>query len=68
RLLPSLVDDIRKEARGATTRAAAGPSARPSTTDQRVAAAQALKARFASHAVHAIDGATVLQLPSGDMR
>lgn len=35
---------------------------RPSTTDQRVADAQALKARFASN------GATVLQLPTGDPR
>ncbi|NIH81703.1 hypothetical protein [Amycolatopsis viridis] len=35
---------------------------RPSTTDQRVAAAQALKARLASN------GANVLQLPTGDLR
>lgn len=35
---------------------------RPSTTDQRVAAVQALKAQFASN------GSNVLQLPSGDHR
>jgi hypothetical protein len=60
-MLPGLVDDIRKEARGATAHAAPA-LVRPSTTDQRVAAVQALKARLATN------GANVLQLPSGDHR
>jgi hypothetical protein len=62
KLLGALVDDIRKERRGATNRRTSSGADRPSTTDQRVAAAQALKARFAT------DGATVLQLPSGNPR
>lgn len=46
----------------ATQSRAPAPLAKPSTTDQRVAAAQALKARLATN------GATVLQLPSGEPR
>ena len=59
RKLPSVANEI---ANSAPDRGRPSPAARPSTTDQRVAAAQALKARFATN------GATVLQLPSGDPR
>jgi hypothetical protein len=54
--LPSVVNEVMNRT------SPPPPAPRPSTTDQRVAAAQALKAQFASH------GANVLQLPSGDHR
>lgn len=46
-VLPSLVSDVVKRRNG-HARAAPIPTARPSTTDARVAAAQALKAHFAT--------------------
>lgn len=58
RKLASVANEVANRDPAAAARAAP----RPSTTDQRVAAAQALKATFATQ------GATVLQLPSGDHR
>lgn len=62
RKLASVANEVANRDPVAAARAA---PARPSTTDQRVAAAQALKA---SYAAGATQGATVLQLPSGDQR
>jgi methionyl-tRNA formyltransferase len=57
RKLPSVANEI---ANRAPDRGQSQFAPRPSTTDQRVAAVQALKARYVSN------GANVLQLPRGE--